>query len=1011
MKTPFRFLAMLFGSLLLVAGGEQAHASAFGPPSADSVKIDLSANSITTNTTATLTVTVTRRNGAPEADGKVLSATVSPPTLGSIAGSGSSGVASSSSVLSGGVATFVFIANNTPGTATVTVSLPPANGHPNTVTTKVTIAVTQGDGNNPNLKATPSTVTLPQNLVGAGPYFGSPYMAEVDVEWRGLITGQLLNGKIAVSTNPVNSIAFSTLDDPTTPWVGATKTPPTAEGNEFLTELGSGTVNVTAGVGTIFVHSQANTGPATLTITAVDPETNRTISSQIVVNVVTPPGANLPTTVTLSQGAGGVYVKDSNGPQSKLVTATVNNIYGTPAIAAPGIDNVQFDIVGPSGSDAQLFGISAGGVPQTGASVKTSTGAGGASVYLLAGNKQGPVQIRATVDAYDGDVGNGVTIPLTATTTVAVSDGRLYSLTITSPIVNAIAVNGISASSSSSGGSGTGPTIPLQPDATYSLTVSAIGTDRQGNPVLPGTEIKFGLIDGPQDPNFTATCSGLGAFQICGAQGNPQPGGIYFSSPDGRFKTTGGGGGPGDTLIVFGKQAHGAPAGNDDLESALPITGIASDTQLFTLFPFNRNDTTGTSMLPGPLPYVIGRATIGNINSPAKTDSSGAATVTGTATTKLNYPVSRLGRSVAIWAQGTGPDTAYLDANGNPTTRLVTDAIVTVYPAVADLSVSASPNPITGNITVPMTVCVVDALRVPIPGMRFNFSFSNLGAGSGTVDGIDTTGWTHDATDSTGCVVATVTTQGIASSGGSGGSSGTPTLTFVAAGYAAGSSASVAIPINAGGNLVLLASPSSLGGTGGNVSLTLLSSNGKPVPGAQLTGTCTGDTVSLDSGPGTTDSNGRTSASISANLNNYGSAGSGSCTFATASGSPTATVNLKGVNLCLTDPTNAACTSGGTGGGSGNGLTIIVTTGPSTSNASVSVAGVPQFSPPPTCSVSAVSSTKTCTYTIPTTVTQVTLSSNPGTGTWSGDCGSGSAGSPYVLAIGGAAKTCTATFP
>lgn len=1010
MKTPIRFLAMLFGPLLLVAGGERAHASAFGPPSADTVKIDLSANSITTNTTATLTVTVTRRNGAPETDGTVLSATVSPPTLGSIAGSGASGAASGSSALSGGVATFVFVANNTPGNATITVSLPPANGHPNTVTTKVAIAVTHGDGNNPNLKATPSTVTLPQNLVGAGPYFGSPYMAEVQVEWRGLITGQLLNGKINVAASPVGSIAFSMLDDPTTPWVGQTKTPPTAEGNEFLTELGSGTVNVTAGIGTIFVHAGANTGPATLTLTAVDPETNRTISSQIAVNVITPPGANLPTTLTLSQGAGGVYIKDSNGPQSKLVTATVNNIYGTPAIAASGVDNVQFDIVGPSGTDAQLFGISAGGFPQIGPSVKTATGAGGANVYLLAGNTQGPVQIRATVDAYDGDVGNGVTIPLTATTTVVVSDGRLYSLTITSPMVNAIAVNGITPSGGSSS-TVNGVTLPLQPDATYSLTVSAIGTDRQGNPVLPGTEIKFGLIDGPQDPGFNASCNGLGAFQICGAQGNPQPGAVYFSAPDGRFKTTGGGGGPGDTLIVFGKQAHGAPAGNDDLESALPITGIASDTQLFTLFPFNRNDTTGTSMLPGPLPYVIGRATIGNINSPAATDSSGAATVTGTATTKLNYPVSKLGRSVAIWAQGTGPDTANRDANGNPTTRLVTDAIVTVYPAVADLSVSASPNPITGNITLPVTVCVVDALRVPIPGMRFNFSFSDLGAGSGTVDGIDTAGWTQNATDASGCVAAMVTTQGIAGSGGSGGgSSGKPTLTFVAAGYSAGSSASVAIPITAGGNLVLLASPTALGGAGGNVSLTLLSSNGKPVPGAQLTGSCTGDTVSLSSGPGTTDSNGRTSASISASLDTYGTAGSGSCTFATASGSPTVTVNLKGVNLCLTDPTNAACTSGGTGGGgSGNVLTITLTTGAGTNTAQVTVSGVPQFSPAPTCSVSSASATKTCTFTIPTSVTSVGLSSIPGTGTWGGAC-SGSTGTPQTVPIAGA-TTCTATYP
>jgi len=1033
MKAPIRFLTLLLGSLFFIAAGGQARACSYCTPPADNVSIDVSANSIGTNSTATLTVTVTRRNGTPETDGTLISATVSPPSIGSIAGSGSSVVGSSSSPLSGGVASFVFIANNTPGTATITVSVPPVNGHPTTVTSKVTITVVQGDGNNPSLKVTPSTVTLPQNLVGAGPAFGSPYMAEVQVEWRGLISGQLINGKISVATSPVGSIAFSTLDDPTTPWTGETKTPPTAEGNEFLTELGSGPVNVTAGIGTIFIHSGATTGPATLTITAVDPETNRTISSQIAVNVITPPGANLPTSVTLSQAAGGVYVNGSNGPQSKIVTATLTNIYGTPVVADSGVDNVQFDIVGPSGTDAKLFGVSAGGLPQIGSSVKTAAGSGDANVYLMAGNVQGPVQIRATVDGYDGDVGNGVTIPITATTTVVVSDGQLYSLTITSPMVSAIAVNGITSSSSTStSGSSTTPT---QPDATYSLTVSAIATDRQGNPVLPGTEIRFGLIDTPQAPDFTSTCNGLGAFQICGSQGSPQPGALYFSSPDGQFKTAGGGAGPGDTLVVFGKQWHGVPDGNDDLESALQISGIASQTQLFTLFPFNRNDTTGSKTLADPLPYVIGRATIGNINSPVATDSSGAATVTGTATTKLNYPSSRINRGVVIWAQGTGPDTAFKDSSGNPTTRLVTDVVMTVYPGVADLIVSASPNPIPGNTTVSVNVCVVDAQHVPIPGVRFGFSFSDLGVGSGTVVGVDgpaSAGLTHDATGPDGCVVANVSTQGIAGSssgGGSGSSSGTPTLTFVAPGYSAGSSGSVAIPINANGDLILLVSPSALPGIGGNVTLTLKSSNGKPVSGVQLTGTCTGKTVSLSSGPGTTGDNGTTSATIAADLNAYGTVNTGTCTFTTATGSPTATVNLTGVDRCVEEPTNPACTtSGGTGGGTGNTVNITVdashspaapsgctTTGCSATVTATISGGTAVFSPSGTKTVTCYGTpsqaASTCQLTVPTGVASINVTAAPATGgtftSWSGACSGTTPATTLTIA---GTTACTATF-
>ena len=46
-------------------------------------------------------------------------------------------------------------------------------------------------------------------------------------------------------------------------------------------------------------------------------------------------------------------------------------------------------------------------------------------------------------------------------------------------------------------------------------------------------------------------------------------------------------------------------------------------------------------------------------------------------------------------------------------------------------------------------------------------------------------------------------------------------------------------PIVASGDLVLFALPSQLGGDGGNVTLVLLNGNGTPVPGVQLTGTCT----------------------------------------------------------------------------------------------------------------------------------------------------------------------------
>ncbi|TLY47386.1 MAG: hypothetical protein E6K53_16555 [Gammaproteobacteria bacterium] len=516
------------------------------------------------------------------------------------------------------------------------------------------------------------------------------------------------------------------------------------------------------------------------------------------------------------------------------------------------------------------------------------------------------MQVKATVDRGDNNVDNQVQDPISATATVIVSDGKLYSLTLTSPGSNAPAILINRVSTLATLVNQTGTTIPPDPNATYSFTVSAIGTDRQGNPPLPGTTVNFGSIDTPQS-NFT--------FNISGVQGDPQEGGKVFSAPDGHFVTAGGGVGPGDTVVVFGKQIQGAPVGNDDLESAVKVASVVSETQLNVATAFNFNDTTGATVNNGPvLPYVVGRATVGNISTPATTDSVGVAS------TKLNYPVSQLGRLAAVWAQGTGVDTV------NGSVRTVTDAAITAFPGVAPAKIIISPNPIPGNLTTSVQVCIYDALGSPLPGVAFGFSFTNLGVGSGSVDGVSGSGTTASVTGSSGCVVTTVITSGIASSGsgGSGGSSSGPSLTFSAG------SASATAPITASGGLILLANPSACGGTGcaGPVTLTLLNSNGTPVSGVQLTGTCTGDpSIGFTDGPGVTNANGVTTVTIFATLNGVGSAKSGSCTFTTATGSPTATVTLQGVDLCKGgSPLPAGCavatstialqvTAGGVGSG------------------------------------------------------------------------------------------------
>ena len=865
------FLPFIATLALAGCGGGSGGSSgaAFEPPM-DLVTVSAASTSITTDNYTTLIVSVKKQDGTAEADGTSISASVSPASLGSISGGTGAAGASATSALSGGTTTFIFNSATNTGTATVNISVPPVGGNPNSITTSVNIAITPGNGINPLLQLVATATTLPvspysfgqqQTSPFPGNFLGSPYIAEIAVTWRHS-SGQLVSGTLPVNVSiaPTTVAGFSTLDSTTT----------TTGTDQFHTILGSGPVNVTGGVGTIYVHASNIPGTAVLTVTATDPDhAGLTISSQLTITVAGATSNNLPGAVSISQAAGGVYI--SAPPQSKLVSATVTDGNGA-LIANPtdgpntAWDNVQFQIVGPAGTDATLSGVNAAGVSQQNATtILTRTFNGVASVTFQAGTQQGPVQVKATVDRGDNNVDNGIQDPISATASVIVSDGKLYSLTLASPGTNAILVN--SAVSTSTAPSA----IPTNPDATYSFTVSAIGTDRQGNPVVPGTVLNFGSIDTPQSNS---------AFSISGTQGDPQEGGTGFSANDGHFVSAGGGAGPHDTLLVIGKQSEGAPAGNDDLESALTVASVQSNTHLTVASPFNLNDTTGASVNHGAvLPYVVGRATIGNISSPASTNSVGVATTT------LNYPVSALGKIAGIWVQGTGIDTV---TNG---TRSVTDVAIVAFPGVAPAKIVISPNPIPGDITIGVQVCIYDAVSSPLQGVVFNFAFANLGIGSGSVDGVSTAGNTANATDATGCVITTVKTNGLDSTS-------TATLTFSAAG------ATATAPITASGNLILLASPSSFtNGLGGTVTLTLLNGNGTPVPGVQLVGSCTGDpSVGITSGPGVTGPNGTTTASITANLNGPATTKTGSCTFTTSTGSPSATVTLSGIDTCLTSP-------------------------------------------------------------------------------------------------------------
>jgi hypothetical protein len=856
------FLLMLTATgLASCGGGGGGGQSALNPTPADTISISASATSITTNSLSTLTVSVNKADGSAEVDGTVVNASLSPATIGTISNTanGAAGSTASSSV-GAGRATFYFTSSDQSGTASITISVPAStgtSGSPYTATGAINITVTAGACCDPRLVLTPSTLTLPLNPFAAqeetGPnfpsnYLGSPYIAEVTVTRRHS-NGQLIAGteNDNVSIDPVTIAGFSQLDLGSTAWTGETTTPETDAGNEFLTILGSGPIQVTGGNGVIFVHASDTPGTTVLTVTAIDPDNAQTISGQLTFTVAGA-ASTLPSQIFLTGGAA-VYVSGSTGGnQSTLLNATVYDGNNALVPDPSGFDNVQFQIVGPANTDAQLSGINASGKAVVGTTVDTVTHNGVANISFLAGTVQGPVQVKVTADGGDNNVDNGIQNAVSATATVVVSDGKLFSLTIDSPDTGAVVSSGVSTSvTEDPAGSGN-----------YELTISAKGVDRQGNPVLPGTVVGFGDVDSPQTPG--AGLSPQNWFQISGSHGDPQEGGTIFTATDGHFTTAGGGAGPGDTLLVIGKASEGAPAGNDDLETSAKITAVTSATSLTVATEFNLNDRTGVSVNDGPvLPYIIGRATFSSVQSPSSTDATGTNNVTGVAVTTLNYPASEIGKAVAVWAQGTGTDT-----NSSPgRTDVVADVQTLVFPGLATGAVlTASPDPLLGNSQQAVTVCYYDGNNRPIPDFDISFAFNFNGVGSGSADGVSNSGLLKHLTGANGCVTVNVITASLPSTAA--GSSTPPTITFSAgpANNTTGTTqASVVVPfvINAA---QLQASCGTVTAGVLSVTLTLLDSSGNGVPGQTITGTCTGTGTSIVGAIPPTNSAGATTVNI-----------------------------------------------------------------------------------------------------------------------------------------------------
>ncbi|MCQ4164761.1 hypothetical protein [Tahibacter harae] len=714
------------------------------------------------------------------------------------------------------------------------------------------------------LTITATTSELPMNRDGVGPFFGSPFMAELDITWR-RANGDLVSGQeVAVAISPVSVAGFSTLDDPETQ-IQLDGNGNYLRGNEFLDILGSGPVDVTAGHAKIFVHSSNISGVATITVTARDSQSSNTTISKTFNVTVIPGTSSLPASITLDASPRNVYLADAGGSSSSIINAVVRDGTGqlvpNPGTGNTGFNNVQLEVIG-----GESYGtLSVTG--STAAVVKARTIQGVAAASFSSATQQGVVQIRATADRADGNVDNGIANPVAVTTSIVVSDGKLFDLALTTPTEDALFTGNVTASTTN------------QPNGTYGLIVSALATDRQGNPVAPGTPIRFGAVDSPLI-GFPA--EGPGRLAIAGTDGDPQEGGTLFTAPTGRFTAPGHRPGPGDTLLVFADLVPG----NRDLESARQITTVNTATSLNVSVPFNRNDDTGNSVNNGPvLPYAIGRAQSATIVDRGNFAGIGALGITnaqGVATAILNYPVNQLGKRVYVYAQGDG-------INAGSAIKKVTDIGAFVFAGMKEGRLFANPTSISGNTTAAVTVCLLDELGAPIQGVAVGFAFSGLASGAqGFVDNIPGSGIVEDRTGPNGCTVAMARTVGVNDSGGG---NSEPKLNFYV------DELTDEVEITAGGEGSLTAAPSHFRGTGGVITLTLRDSAGNPVPGVMINSSCEGD-VSLTVPAGATNAQGQTTATVVASgLNGYNTAGEGTCTF-TASTGETTEVGFDGIDFC-----------------------------------------------------------------------------------------------------------------
>lgn len=818
-----------------------------------------------------LQVKVTFPNGSIAPDGTTVNLTTSNASVAfiSVADDLNAAFETVNLQTTGGVANF-FINSLNQGTVTFTGS---ASTGGRSYTGSLVFQVTAGpDPTFEQLTVVAPRNTIPINNLGI-PYFnGTPFMMEADIQYRDVF-GNFTNpdggddvSTVGVSITPVNVMYFSILDDPETEDI-----------NEFFLALGQAPVNMVAGHGSIFLWSENVPGTATVSVLAIEAVSGRESTATFNIEVVdgsSDPG--IPSTVSVSSDGASLYINGSGGSTSQSISVNVRS--GNLPVNDPQVNNVKLSMITDgANSGEKLSGIDVYGDSVQGSSINIGTVNGLVNALVHSGNNPNTITVTATVDGADNNVDNGIQVPIVANFSFIVSDGVLWALEITNSVLDVITVNGDTYIDEN-----TNELVYYFQDGTYSKAISASATDKQGNPALPQT-LQFGMINSPISGY---PLEGSGYFDISGLNGDPQEGGSTFTASNGNFQTTAGGVQISDTLLVFGEDSQG----NEDLESAVTVASVNSQTNLTIVEKFNRNDETGSINNDfGILPYAIGRNVDGNITATAVINELGVATTT------INYPVSQLGRISAIYVKGQG-------GINNNVAKTVTDVEFLAFPGIEGFGgntsrLTASPGVIPGNTSVGITVCLEDSAENPLPARFISFNF--VGEGQGSIDDISGAGVMPTATGSNGCTYGIAKTTAI--SPGSEGAGFNFSSGDIAC-YLEDSENDNCIDVTGSENGVLNANPSSFIGRGlVSITLTLYDGSGNPIEGAPIQGSCgavDGGSLAIVSGPSITNSSGKSYVSVSVALDAPMGGLSGTCDFATASGSPSVQVHFTGGDSC-----------------------------------------------------------------------------------------------------------------